>query len=251
MLFGPRDVKFLQNIKELKADVVRTGKRVKNLFVLSASDSYIEKMSNNDNSHLWHAKLGHLNMDKLKAMVKLKLVNGLPNLSSFGGGEVCEGCQFGKTHRLPFDKSTSRDTAPLELIHSDLMDQTRTPSFSGYSYMLIFVDDYSKFTWVYFVKHKSEVFNKFMEFKEVVEGVLSSKIKRLRTDNGGEFTSEEFLTFCRKHDIKRELTCVKTLQQNGAAERKIRHLTETCKSWLHAKNFPEYYGRKVCNVQLM
>jgi len=65
---------------------------------LSASDSYIEKMSNNDNSHLWHTRLGHLNKDKLKAMVKLKLVNGLPNLSSFGGGEVCEGCQFGKTH---------------------------------------------------------------------------------------------------------------------------------------------------------
>jgi len=55
-------------------------------------------MSNNDNSHLWHTRLGHLNKDKLKAMVKLKLVNGLPNLSSFGGGEVCEGCQFGKTH---------------------------------------------------------------------------------------------------------------------------------------------------------
>ena len=86
VLFGPRDVKFLRNIKELKADVVHTGKRVKNLFVLSASDSYIEKMSNNDNSHLWHARLGHLNMDKLKAMVKLKLVNGLPNISSFGEG---------------------------------------------------------------------------------------------------------------------------------------------------------------------
>jgi len=63
VLFGPRDVKFLRNIKELKADVVHTGKRVKNLFVLSAFDSYIEKMSNNDNSHLWHARLGHLNMD--------------------------------------------------------------------------------------------------------------------------------------------------------------------------------------------
>jgi len=90
------------------------------------------------------------------------------------------------------------------------MGPTRTPSFSEYSYMLIFVDDYSRFTWVYFVKHKSEVFNKFLEFKEVVEGVLGSKIKRLRTDNGGEFTSEEFLTFCRKHDIKRELTCAET-----------------------------------------
>jgi len=107
VLFGPRDVKLLWNIKELKADVVHTGKRVKNLFVLSASDSYIEKMSNNDNSHLWHVRLGHLNMDKLKVTVKLKLVNGLPNLSSFGGGEVCEGCQFGKAHRLSFDKSTS------------------------------------------------------------------------------------------------------------------------------------------------
>ena len=84
----------------------------------------------------------------------------------------------------------------------------------------------------------TEVFNKFLEFKKVVEEVLGSKIKRLQTDNGGEFTSEEFLTFCRKHGIKRELTCVETPQQNGVAERKIRHLTETCKSWLHAKNLP-------------
>jgi len=76
VLFGPRDVNFLRNIKELKADVVHTGKRVKKLFALSVSDSYIEKMSNNDSSHLWHARLGHLNMDKLKDMVKLKLVNG-------------------------------------------------------------------------------------------------------------------------------------------------------------------------------
>jgi len=95
------------------------------------------------------------------------------------------------------------------------------------------------------------VFNKFLEFKEVVEGVLGSKIKRLRTDNGGEFTSEEFLTFCRKHDIKRELTCAETPQQNGVAERKIRHLTETCKSWLHAKNLPRALWVEVCNVQLM
>ena len=76
--------------------------------------------------------------------------------------------------------------------------------------MLIFVDDYNRFTWIYFVKHKSEVFNKFFQFKEVVEEVLGSKIKRLRTNNGGEFTSEEFLNFCRKHDIKRELTCTET-----------------------------------------
>jgi len=91
-LFGPRDVKFLRNIKVLKADIVHSSKRVNDLYVLSASNSYIEKMSSNDNTHIWHTRLGHLSMDKLKAMVKLNLVKGLPNLRNFDGGEVCEGC---------------------------------------------------------------------------------------------------------------------------------------------------------------
>jgi len=153
VLFGPRDVKFLWNIKELKVDVVYTGKRVNDSFVLSAFGLYIEKISNNDNAYLGHARLGHLSMDKLKAIVKLKLVNSLPNLSSFGGGEVCKCCQFGKVHWLPFDKSTCRCKTPLKFIH--MMGPTKTPSFFEYSYMLIFVHDYNRFTWLYFVKHKS------------------------------------------------------------------------------------------------
>ncbi|KAG6499797.1 hypothetical protein ZIOFF_039589 [Zingiber officinale] len=183
VLFGPRDVKFLRNVKEIKADVVHTGTRVNDLFVLSASNSYIEKMSSNDNSSLWHARLGHLNMTKLKVMIQRKLVDGLPDLSKVEDGKICEGCQFGKAHRLPFKSSNSRCTTPLERIHSDLMGPTLTASYSGCHYMLLFVDDYTRFTWVYFVKHKSE-----------------------------------------------------TPQQNGVAERKIRHLVETCKCWLHAKN---------------
>jgi len=128
VLFGRHDVKFLRNFKVLKSDAFHTGKRVNDLFVFSASGSYIEKKkSNSDNAYLWHAKPGHLSMDKLKAMVKLKLINGLPNLSSLGGGEMCEGCQFGKENRLPFYKSTSRCKARLNFIHSDLMGPTRTP----------------------------------------------------------------------------------------------------------------------------
>jgi len=96
--------------------------------------------------------------------------------------------------------------------------------------MLIFIDGFTRLTWVYFVKHKSEVLNKLMEFKETVEGELGSRIRRLRTNNGGEYTSEEFLSFCRQHGIKRELTCADTPQQNGVAKRKSRHLIETCKS---------------------
>ncbi|KAG6470766.1 hypothetical protein ZIOFF_071844 [Zingiber officinale] len=236
VLFGPRDVKFLRNVKEIKADVVHTGTRVNDLFVLSASNSYIEKMSSNDNSSLWNARLGHLNMTKLKVMIQRKLIDGLPDLSKVEDEKICEGCQFGKAHRLPFKSSNSRCTTPLERIHSDLMGPTPTASYSGYHYMLLFVDDYTRFTWVYFVKHKSEVFSKFLKFKETVEGELCRKIKILRTDNGGEFCSNEFFSFCRNNGIKRELSCPETPQQNGVAERKIRHLVETCKCWLHAKN---------------
>ncbi|CAE5962242.1 unnamed protein product [Arabidopsis arenosa] len=172
VLFGPRDVKFLKNIQELKADVVHTGARVKDLYVLSASNSYVEKMSTNDNVFIWHARLGHINMTKLKVMVNKDLVNGLPKLKIQDEGTICEGCLYGKSHRLPFDYSTSRCSFPLERVHSDLMGPTRTPSYSGYHYMLLFVDDFSRYTWVYFVKEKSEVFSKFLEFKVTVEGEL-------------------------------------------------------------------------------
>ncbi|KAH7864383.1 hypothetical protein Vadar_028987 [Vaccinium darrowii] len=141
VLFGPKDVKFLRNISNLEADIVHTGKRVKDLFVLS---SYVDSMSNNDGAALWHARLGHINMSKLRAMVSQNLVNGLPKLTSFGNGEVCEGCQYGKAHRLPFDKSYSRCKAPLELIHCDLMGPCLTPSYSGCRYMMLLVDDYTR-----------------------------------------------------------------------------------------------------------
>ncbi|KAG6500760.1 hypothetical protein ZIOFF_040613 [Zingiber officinale] len=239
VLFGPRDVKFLRNVKEIKADVVHTGTRVKDLFVLSTSNSYIEKMRSNDTSFLWHARLGHINMTKMRAIIQKKLVEGLPDSMKIDNEGVCEGCQFGKSHRLPFENSTSRCTTPLEQIHSDLMGPTKTTSYSEGNYMLLFVDDYSRFTWVYFVKHKSETFSIFLDFKKIVEGELGRKIKTLRTDNGGKFCSNEFLSFCRDNGIKRELSCLDTPQQNGVAERKIRHLVETCKSWLHAKKLPK------------
>lgn len=124
------------------------GKRIKYLFILS---SYVDKMSANYGASIWHTRLGHLSIEKLKAMVLKILVNGLPKMTTFGSGEVCEGCQYGKEHCLPFDKSFSKCKAPLKLIHSDLMGPCVTPSYSGSRYML-FVDDFTRYTWVYFVK---------------------------------------------------------------------------------------------------
>ena len=174
-------------------------------------------------------------------MVLKNLVIGLPMLTTFGSDEICEGCQYGKAHRLPFDKSISRCKSPLELIHGDLMRPCTTSSYLGSLYMLVLVDDYTRFTWVYFMKEKSEVFFRFKVFKVTIESVLNKKIKRFRTDNRGEFTSINFHKFCQEHSIQRELSCAYTQQQNGdgVSERKIRHLVETCRSWLYAKNLPK------------
>lgn len=124
----------------------------------------------------------------------------------------------------------------FELVHSDVMGPTRTPSYSGFHYMLMIVDDYSRYAWVYFMENKSEAFSKFMEFKNIVEKEFGSKIKCLRTENGGEYMSGEFINYCNHHGIRRQMTCPSTPQQNGVAKRKIAHLTSVSLSWLHDKN---------------
>lgn len=100
------------------------------------------------------------------------------------------------------------------------------------------VDDHSRFTWVKFLKEKSEALSKLMEFKVAVERDFEKKIKCLWSDNGREYMSNDFLQFCNRNSILRQMTCPDTPQQNGVAERKLAHLTSVCLSWLHDKILP-------------
>ena len=110
----------------------------------------------------------------------------------------------------------------MELIHSDVCGPIPSTSLSVYEYYVTFVDDYLVNTWIYFLKTKSEVFRKFKEFKALIENHSERRIKTLRLDNGGEYTSKEFEAFCKEDGIKRELTTPYNPQQNGAVERKNR-----------------------------
>ena len=94
----------------------------------------------------------------------------------------------------------------LELIHSDVCGPMPSTSLSGYEYYVTFIDDSSRKIWIYFLKTKDEVFRKFKEFKSLIESHLERRIKTLRTNNGGEYTSKEFEAFCKEAGIKRELT---------------------------------------------
>jgi transposase InsO family protein len=106
-------------------------------------------------------------------------------------------------------------------------------SLGGSLYYVIFIDDYLRKTWLYLLKTKDEVFNKFQEFKAEIEILTNKKIKTLRTDNGGEYTSKEFITFCKTTWIRRELTVPHNPQQNGVAERKNKSIEETVKALLN------------------
>ena len=109
----------------------------------------------------------------------------------------CPGCVLNKHHQDSFEKHASWHTsAPLQLVHSDLCGPLPTVAFSGFKYFLTFIYDYSRRTWVYFLKLKSEVFDMFLAYKALVEKQSSQHILKLRSDNGGEYVNNKFITFC-------------------------------------------------------
>lgn len=114
-------------------------------------------------------------------------------------------------------------------------------STSGFTYYVLFIDDYSRFTWVYPLKHKSEVFSKFLAFKAYAEKQFSTSLQVFRTDGGGEYCSNSFANFLTQHGIVHQLSCPHTPSQNGVAERKHRHIVETTIALLHQSFLPLKY----------
>ncbi|KAL4352077.1 hypothetical protein GQ457_06G007290 [Hibiscus cannabinus] len=209
------------------------------------------KASVENEAWCWHMRFGHLNFGALKMLGEKKMVNGIPTISH--PNQLCEACLLGKHARSSFPKeSTSRAAEPLQLVHTDVCGPIKPPSFGKSRYFLLFIDDYSRKTWVYFLKQKSEAFGAFKNFKALVEKESGFDIKSLRSDRGGEFTSNEFNDFCKANGIRRPLTVPTSLQQNGVAERKNRTILNMARSMLKAKNMPkEFWAEAVsCVVYL-
>ena len=153
---------------------------------------------------------------------------------------VWKGCAQGKNIKNPFPKRDNKEKGTLELIHLDICVPMPSTSLSGYVYYVSFINGYSCKTWVYFLKSKDEVLGKFKEFKALIENISERKIKILRLDNVGEYTSKEFGSLCRDARIKRELTTPYNPQQNGVLERKNRMIMEALKTMIHDKYLPTH-----------
>jgi histone deacetylase 1/2 len=180
----------------------------------------------------WHHRLGHPSFAVVNRVISQ---NNLPVIPDSSQASVCDACQQGKCHQLPFQKSTSVSAGPLDLVYSDVWGPAPN-SVGNKSYYVSFIDDYSKHVWLYLLKYKSEVFEKFRDFQNLVERLLERKIKVVQTDWGGEY--QRLNTFFQRIGIEHHVSCPHTHQQNGAAERKHRHIVEVGLSLLAQASMP-------------
>jgi len=167
--------------------------------------------SSQNPSYLWHRRFGHLSYKGLRTLQWRHMVHGLPTFSA--PTITCTDCLNGKQHREVMPKhSIWRANQKLELIHADICGPISPESNSGKRYILCFIDDFSRKSWVFLLATKSEAFFYFKQFKAMVEKETLLHVKCLRTDRGGEFTSNDFNEFCSQQGIKRQLTTTYTPQ---------------------------------------
>eukprot|EP00253_Pinus_taeda_P014281 PITA_14281 len=202
-------------------DIGRTvikGKRTpNNLYIFEEGEQQCY-LSKNDEHWLWHRRLGHQSFSQIRKACKYQAVRGLPDIK-IPDKTICKSCQFGKQTRINFPEKEGSANRPLELVRTDVCGPFRTRSPRGKEYLILFIDDYSRMVWLGLMKHKDEAFEKFKSFKALVENESDYKIKCLRSDRGGEFTSNEFFDFCEDHGIRMEFSTARTPQQNGVVEK--------------------------------
>nr|GFA40498.1 hypothetical protein [Tanacetum cinerariifolium] len=177
---------------------------------------------NLDSSFLWHCRLGHISNKRIKKLQHDGLLNSI-DIESLG---KCVSCMSGKMARKPYSHQVERAKDLLGLIHTDECGPFKIVSRQGASYFVTFTDDFSRYGYVYLLKHKHEVFETFKVFQKEVENQLGKTIKSLRSDHECEYMSQEFLDHLKEHEIIAHHTPSYTPQNNRVSERRNRTLLD-------------------------
>lgn len=197
---------------------------------------------------LWHKRLAHLGVRNL-IFLRDKLATGVSFPNFTNGNLDCVGCLMGKQTRQPFSRTNAtRAKQLLELVHSDICGPMSARSMGGYRYFITFIDDFSRKTFVYFLKEKSEAFEKIKDLKIFAETQTGKKLKVLRTDNGGEYVNKRVDDYLKSCGIKHQLTIAYTPEQNGVAERANRTITEKARAMLQEAGLPVHFWAEAVNT---
>nr|GEZ74091.1 hypothetical protein [Tanacetum cinerariifolium] len=211
------------------ANILLRTPRQHNMYSIDLLTCLVAKASA-DECILWHRRLGHLNVKTMNKLMRHNLVRGLPT-KSFDNDHTCTACLKGKQHKASCkSKLVNSVTKPLHTLHMDLFGPTSVSSISHKWYCLVMTDDFSRFTWTFFLRSKDENSDILKKFITEIENLKDLKVKIIRCDNGGEFRNKEMNDFCSQKGIKREFSNARTPQQNGVAERRNRTLIEAART---------------------
>ncbi|GJZ95284.1 retrovirus-related pol polyprotein from transposon TNT 1-94 [Tanacetum coccineum] len=216
--------------------IMKMGNSPKDVLCLTSID---------DTSTLWHRRLGHANMRLIQSLSSKELVRNLPKLNF--EKHFCDACNVGKqVHESHKAKNMVSTSKCLELLHMDLFGPSAVQSYGGNFYTLVIVDDYSRYTWTRFLKHKNEAFDHFEILSKKIQNQKGCPIISIRTDHGREFDNEvQFGAFCDANGITHNFSAPRTPQSNGVVERKNRTLQEMSRTLLNEQSIPQKFW---CNA---
>ncbi|KAJ9547523.1 LOW QUALITY PROTEIN: hypothetical protein OSB04_020066 [Centaurea solstitialis] len=234
-------------VRTYEGKELNTGTHKSNLYTVNFQKQrstteicLLSKASLNQNV-LWHRRLSHLNYATINQLAKAGLVTGLPSLK-FTKEQLCSACEMGKikksSHKLKVEHNTSK---PLQLLHMDLCGPMRVQSINWRKYVLVIVDDFSRYTWVNFLRSKDGASEIIISFIRNVQVRLQLPVQVIRTDNGTEFKNRTLDSFLDSVGITHTFSAARTPQQNGVVERKNRTLVEAARTMLAFSKLPLHF----------
>nr|GEX68060.1 retrovirus-related Pol polyprotein from transposon TNT 1-94 [Tanacetum cinerariifolium] len=190
---------------------------------------------------LWYRRLSHLNFDTINLLSKNDIVVGVPKLK-FIKDHLFSSCELGKAKRKSFHiKITPSLKRRLQLLHMDLCGPMRVASIKGKRYVLVIVDDYSRYTWTHFLRSKDETPEVLIDFLRLVQRGLQAQVRIVRTDKGTKFLNQTLHVYFATEGILHQTSVAQTPKQNGIVERRNRTLVEAARTMLNAAKVPLFF----------
>ncbi|GJZ41573.1 retrovirus-related pol polyprotein from transposon TNT 1-94 [Tanacetum coccineum] len=234
-------------IRDLKGNDLLTGSRGTDLYSITLQETStpnpicLMPKATSSQAWLWHHRLSHLNFNTINLLSKNNIVTCLPKLK-FVKDHLCSSCELGKVKRKSFHtKTTPSSKRRLQYLHMDLCGPIQVESINGKKYVLVIVDDYSRYTWTHFLRSKDETPEVLIDFLTLVQRGLHAQVRTVRTNKGTEFLNKTLHAYFAKEGIRHERSTAQTPEQNGVVERRNRTLVEVARTMLSVAKVPLFF----------
>ncbi|GJR03552.1 retrovirus-related pol polyprotein from transposon TNT 1-94 [Tanacetum coccineum] len=231
-------------VRDLQGNDLLTGNRGSDLYTISLQETTsstpicFKAKALPTQAWLWHRRLSHLNFDYITLLSKKEVVTGLPKLK-YVKDQLCSSCEMSKAKRGSFKtKAIPSSKGRINLLHMDLCSLMRVASINGKKYIMVIVDDYSRYTWTLFLRSKDETPEVLKDFLTMIQRNLQAQVISVRTDRGTEFLNKTLHAYFKEEGIEHQTSTPRTPEQNGVVERRNRTLVEAARTMLSASKLP-------------